>query len=81
MIYAGYIRLAPGKPHIGRVNQKFHQVAGKLNFHRMKGKNPLNRVSLALLQRGVLSTPETRSSLTFSLSLFEKRREPHALLV
>ena len=81
MIYAGYIILAPGKPHIGRVNSKIHQVAGKLNFHRMKGKNPLNRVSLALLQRGVLSTLETRSSFTFSLSLFGKHQEIHTLLL
>ena len=50
MIYAGYIRAAPGKPHTVLVNEKFHQIAGKLNFHRMKGKNPLIRVSLALLK-------------------------------
>lgn len=37
----------------GRVKLKFHQVPGRLNFHWVKGKNPLGWVSLGLLQRGV----------------------------
>ena len=60
---------------------KISPGSGKAKFSPDEGENPLNRVALALLQRGVLSTLETRCSLTFSLSLFEKHQEVHALLL
>lgn len=54
MIYAMYVKVAPGKPQTGPVKliEKFHQVPGRLNFRWVNGKNSLGRVSLCLLQRG-----------------------------
>ena len=46
VIHAGYVKVAPGKPKAGWVKQK--------NFTLWRGKNPLGRVLLGLLQRGVI---------------------------
>lgn len=61
MIYTGYVKITPGKPQTGRVKLNFHQVPGRLNFHSVMGINPLVRVSLGLLQKGVfLSVEKTK---------------------
>ena len=50
MIYTGYVKVTPGKPQTGRVKLNFHRVLGRLN--------PLVRVSMGLLQRGVFLSVE-----------------------
>lgn len=57
MIYAEYVKVAPGKPHTGT--------------GEAEEKNPRGWVSLGLLHRGVLLTPETRTSHIF-LVFFRK---------
>ena len=54
MIYAGYVKVAPGKPQTGRVKLKISSGTGEAKFSLGEGKNPLGRVSLGLLQTGVL---------------------------
>ena len=82
MIYARYVKVALGKPQTGRVKSTISSGTGEAKFLLGKGKkNPLGRVSLGLLQRGVLLRPETRNSLTFSLSLFEKDQQLPVLLL
>ena len=37
IIYAGYVKVAPGKPQTDRVKLKTSPVPGRLNFHWVKG--------------------------------------------
>ena len=59
MIYAGYVKIAPGKPISGRPQTgwgklKFLPSTGEAKFSLSAGKKSTGRVSLDLLQRGVL---------------------------
>lgn len=54
MIYAGCVKVAPGKPQICRVKFRISAGTGEGKFSLGDGKNPLGRVSLNLLQKGVL---------------------------
>ena len=49
MIFAGYAKVAPGKPQTGRVKLKISPGTGEAKFSLVEGK----QVSLGLLQRGV----------------------------
>ena len=51
IIYARYVKVAPGTPQTGRAKLTISLVPGSLHFHWVKGKNPLSWVSLGLLQR------------------------------
>ena len=48
MIYAGYVKVAPGKPQTGRVKLKISPGTREAKFHWLKAKIPLG-----LLQRSV----------------------------
>ena len=54
MIYAGYVKVVPGKPQSGRVKLQISPGTGESKFLLGEGKNPLGRVSQGLLQRGVV---------------------------
>ena len=47
--------VAPGKPQTGRVKKEISPRTKEAKFSVGEGKNPLGRVSPALLQRGVLA--------------------------
>ena len=55
MIFARYVKVAPGKPQTGRVKSKFSPRAKEAKYSVDEGENPLGRVSPGLLQRGVLA--------------------------
>ena len=52
MIYAGYVKVAPGKPQTGRVKSKISPGTGDAKVSMGEEKNPLGRVSL-VCYRGV----------------------------
>ena len=49
MIFAGYAKVAPGKPQTGWVKLKISPGPGEAKFSLVEGQ----QVSLGLLQRGV----------------------------
>ena len=54
MIYAGYVKIASGKPQTGRGKLKILPSTDEAKFPLGAGKKSTGRVSLGLLQRGVL---------------------------
>jgi len=53
-MYAGCVKVAPGKPQTGRVKFKISVGTGEGKFSLGERKNPLGRVSLNLSHKGVL---------------------------
>ena len=62
MIYAGYVKVAPGKPQIGRVKLKLSSGTGEAVFSLGEGKIPLSRVSLGLLHGDVANNYRKKES-------------------
>ena len=67
MIYAGYVKVVPGKPQTGRVKLKISRGSGEAKFSLGEGKNALGRVSVGLLRRDVLGS----RCLHHTFSLFD----------
>ena len=53
VIYAGYVKVAQGKPLSGRVKWKISPGTRETIVSLGEGKNPLGRAPLGLLQRGI----------------------------
>ena len=49
MIYAGCVKVAPGKPQMGQEKLKLSPGTGEATFSKGEGKNLLGRVLLGLL--------------------------------
>ena len=62
MIYARYVKVAPGKPQIGRVKLKLSSGTGEAIFSLGEGKIPLSRVSLGLLHGDVANNYRKKES-------------------
>ena len=60
ILYAGYVKVAPGKPQTGRVKFKISPGTGKAKFSLGEGENPLGWVLLGLFTEGCANL--TRSS-------------------